>query len=180
MPRRLGLTLRPALKSLILVSRGARINRPKARVAGVEQIIKNDQLNTTLNRSLDSGSPLLLAKLIGSASLEQIARSVAALHRPASFDWAARFGATPPLPDAVPPPVAAPPALPPPSVAAAPPSCFKCGAGVSKGIADYCHEHRSRFDGLIFCMGCQRGIGPKPHPSAGGDGHGHDGVKVAI
>ena len=95
-PTRLGMALRPAFGSLVLVSKGARISRPKAEVAGLESVIKNDQLKATLERRVDDESAvttlLSAAKIVGSETLQTFARQLAELHRPIEFDWRAKFG----------------------------------------------------------------------------------------
>ena len=95
-PSRLGIELRPEIRSLVLVSPKARISRPKTLFAGLETIIKADQLRETINRFADSigvaGTFLSAAKLIGLETLRDFAQRLAGLHRTASFDWPARFG----------------------------------------------------------------------------------------
>ncbi|MDA8203946.1 MAG: UvrD-helicase domain-containing protein [Chloroflexi bacterium] len=105
LPRR-PYAIHPEFHSLVLVSNGARIVRPRRRVEGLECVIKCDQLGSTIDRQIDDRGYGLLSKaalrLIGQEALATFARELAALHRPAPLDhWAARFG----LPDA--PPVAA-------------------------------------------------------------------------
>ena len=96
LPRRLGLaSMRPRLRSLVLVSDNARISRPRRKVDGLNQVIKAEQLKTRLLDALDAVSTRDLARIIGKEGLEQFARSLAALHRPASIDWTARFGLAP-------------------------------------------------------------------------------------
>ncbi len=56
LPTRLGFTIKPEFKSLVLVSKGARISRPKKKVDGLEAIIKNDQLLRTIDKANDENS----------------------------------------------------------------------------------------------------------------------------
>jgi hypothetical protein len=44
LPRRLGLTIKPNMIGLVLVSKNARISRPKRKIDGLDAVIKNDQL----------------------------------------------------------------------------------------------------------------------------------------
>jgi len=101
MPRRLGAKLKPQMHSLVLVSSGARISRPKgraeaARVYGLDTVVKVDQLATTIEKQTDQMSALSaigsLARLVSMDSLEDLARQLVALHKPSQVDWAARFG----------------------------------------------------------------------------------------
>lgn len=93
LPSRLGFTLKPSINSLILVSKNARISRPKSKVSGIDTIIKNDQFKNKIDQLLDAdNNPLVLAKLISSETLEKFARELAAIHRPIQIDWHAKFG----------------------------------------------------------------------------------------
>lgn len=66
LPTRLGFTIKPDLKSLVLVWKGVRISRPKAKIDALEAIIKNDQVFKYIDRSIDQNhNPLLMAKIIG-------------------------------------------------------------------------------------------------------------------
>jgi nuclease-like protein len=92
-PRRFGLApMKPRLKSLVLVSDSAKINRPRKRVDGLEEVIKAEQLKTRLFDAFDATPDWDVLRLIGKDGLEKFARGLAALHRPTSFDWAGRFG----------------------------------------------------------------------------------------
>lgn len=93
LPTRLGFNIKPTINSLILVSKNARINRPKTKIDEIDSIIKNDQFKAKIDKSFDAdNNPLTLAKLISSETLEEFARSLAAIHRPIEFDWHAKFG----------------------------------------------------------------------------------------
>jgi hypothetical protein len=177
-PKRLGVTLGPQLHSLILVSSGARVSRPKTRAAaamvdGLDTVIKVDQLATTISKQVDEKSTVnvfgSLARLVSAETLEDIARQLAALHRPIQVDWAARFWLSPrPVLNAV--VLAEPPAQPAqptpiaPIVASAGPQaeaatetvCASCGSVVSPKVAAYCETNSNRFGGRMLCYGCQR------------------------
>lgn len=159
LPTRLGFTVKPTLKSLVLISQGA-INRPRAAVPGIETVIKNDQLSTTVNRALDKVGVLALTSLVGRDTLERVGRQMVDLHRPITRRWAAQFG----LPEEA--WRAAPPALPstvakrriaPAPAAAQSACCAKCSAAVTRGIAAYCNKD-ARFGGRVFCMPCQASV----------------------
>ena len=99
LPKRLGLTIKPQMNSLVLVSNGARISRPRGRAAasveGLETVIKVDQLWPTLERAWDQHGVAVFGKVVSQETVETLARRLAALHVPASVDWAARFGLSP-------------------------------------------------------------------------------------
>lgn len=177
LPKRLGFTINPDLRGLVLVSKNARISRPKAKIAGLECVIKNDQLFKTIDKAIDdNNNPLLVAKIIGSDTLEQLARDIARLHRPAQFNWAGKFG----LPETPPAatqtkkaPVASektttPPPQPPAEVAATVPAqaaavpekkrliCTACTAPITYTVAKFCWTNKKRFGGNAYCMDCQK------------------------
>jgi hypothetical protein len=156
LPKRLGITIKPELRSLILVSKEARISRPKtktgrASVQGLESVIKVDQLKTLLDRDLDSKGVATLRRLVGKGDIERLARQLVTLHRSASTDWAAKFGLA--------------------GEALAPPqsqqlrsaaairdqaACQACGQRVSQAVLDFCEARAEVFGGRILCMDCQR------------------------
>lgn len=168
-PTRLGFNIQLDLKSLVLVSKGARISRPKAKIDGMDAIIKNDQIFKFIDKALDqSNNPLLIAKIIGQDTLEALARDIARLHKPIAFDWAAKFG----LPEEAP---AMPPAAKPEPAPAAPTrevaqpveqgqrpkqklACHSCGAAVGYNVAKFCWFNKPKFGGNIYCMDCQKTV----------------------
>ncbi len=102
LPKRFGITLSPTLNGLVLVSKNARIGRPKTKIEGIDSIIKNDQLKTRIDKEYDSNNnPLLAVRLIGHDTLEDSGRRLAAAHKPASFDWPARFGLSATAPEPI-------------------------------------------------------------------------------
>lgn len=171
LPRRLGLApMKPRLRSLVLVSDNARISRPKRNVDGVDQVIKAEQLKTRLFDAFDANPPSALLRVIGKEQLEKFARSLAALHRPVSFDWAARYGlpaevATAPVPVAPPTPID-PPALEalPPTPASIPSPgrrpwlakfdgpCASCGVVLAKGTPAVWDNARRK----MYCLACAK------------------------
>ena len=95
-PKRLGLVRwKPEVRSLVLVSNNARIGRPKRKVDGLDDVIKAEQLRTRLEKEFDEAPNRSLLGIVGKEGLEAFARELAALHRPASRDWLAKFGLEP-------------------------------------------------------------------------------------
>jgi hypothetical protein len=148
LPTRLGMTIRPELKSLVLVSTNARVTRPNTKIEGLDGLIKNDQLRTTIKKSLDSVGVFQLTKLIGRSALYEVGRQVVELHRPIQFDWALRFS----IADTVPANTRRPSAS---AANVASSVCENCGAKISLAIVRYCVSNTSRFKGLVYCMPCQ-------------------------
>lgn len=176
LPTRLGFTIKPDLKSLVLVSKGARISRPRSKIDGLEAIIKNDQIFKFIDKAIDqSNNPLLMAKIIGQETLEALARDISRLHTPISFDWPAKFGMSkeaPPTPVLNPGPAPLSPKV---DVASASPEilntaadpkpkqklvCHGCGAAVGYNVAKFCWFNKPKFGGKIYCMDCQKSVLP--------------------
>ena len=182
LPTRMGFTIKPNLKSLILVSKRARISRPKAKIDGLETIIKNDQLFKTIDKAIDdNNNPLLIAKLIGQETLKDLGEKVAQCHRPIQFDWAAKFGLSSswqPAPAHRAPDREMPcavkttkiePEMPPPAegkddspeVLQKPKQklvCHSCGVSIMYNVAKFCWFNKKRFAGNIYCMECQKKV----------------------
>jgi hypothetical protein len=92
MPTRLGIRLQPSFESLVLVSKNARISRPERFDTG--RVLKSDQFERWIEKNIDSGSPLMMAKLVGIETLTEIAEQLVALHRPLVPNYKAKFGIT--------------------------------------------------------------------------------------
>jgi Nuclease-related domain len=178
LPTRLGFTLKPNLMSLVLVSKGARISRPKTKIDGLNAIIKNDMLFKTICKSVDDSSPLTIAKFVSAETVEGLARQIASLHKPISMNWHAKFG-LPLQPQHVPPtlpvrpifsPVAAltQPVNPAPTSLATQTSdetkikqklvCHACGEAVIYTVAKFCWFNKPKFGGNIYCIDCQKKV----------------------
>ena len=181
LPTRIGFTIKPDLKSLVLVSKGARVSRPKAKIAGLDAIIKNDMLFKTINKLVDDSNPLTMAKIVGRDTLEGLAKEIAKLHRPIEFNWHAKFGLadlpTQAAPVAIParPVVAqavqsAQPAKAAPAPQATEPAdkqktkqklvCHSCGESVPYNVAKFCWLNKPKFGGNLYCMDCQKKVVP--------------------
>jgi hypothetical protein len=174
LPTRLGISIRPSLHGLVLVSKTARISRPKSKVEGIDSVIKNDQLKAKIDRDIDKDNNILgAAKIVGQDTLEDFVRRLAAAHRPISFDWPARFGlsATPPAAPVAPVPTERVEGEPEAPVAASEdaPSeagrsklaCSSCGTVVAYKVAKFCWFNKPRFGGKVFCYDCQKNV-PAP------------------
>jgi hypothetical protein len=88
LPTRLGMRLKPTFQTLVLVSPSARVDRPKK--LDTSRVIKADQLKERLWKDIDEENGLVslfttLPKLVASETVEQLARSLAALHVPQAW-----------------------------------------------------------------------------------------------
>ena len=172
-PKRLGFPLVLKMRPVVLVSNTGRVSRPTgrgaSRVAGLDTVIKSEQLYATISRSFDPtdiGSALatLATSMVSAATVERLARALAALHVPATFDWAARFGLgqEPTVVNKVTGPEPSergtqPIALGAPKTNASSGGiCESCGRPVSEAVIAFCRSNSRRFGGGIFCMNCQR------------------------
>lgn len=94
MPSKVGLRLSPVCHSYVLISSKARIDRPKK--FDTSHIIKSDMLSATLERFFDKAGVLevvgSLARCLSADTLEKVGQTLLRMHRPASFDYAAKFG----------------------------------------------------------------------------------------
>jgi hypothetical protein len=178
LPKRLGLTIKPTMIGLVLVSKSARISRPKAKLDGLDAVLKNDQLKARIDKVIDAdNNPLGFAKLIGSDTLEEFARALASEHRPIRINWLAKFGLPTQSPASRPPQRAANTTFTPIGAGTSPgrrPTvpiaerrgdgvaenrsklvCAACGTAVSFSVARFCWFNKPRFGGLVYCMDCQ-------------------------
>lgn len=150
-PRRLGVTRKPKLRSLVLVSNGA-IHRPRAWFPGLETVIKTDQLHTRVMDRFKNFNPLALIGMVSDAQMKDVGQQLLALHRPNSAGWRAKYSLAPHSSQT---------AHPQPLVSSVKrgASCDACQVAVSPGVADYCLANHHRFDDGIYCMACQKVTG---------------------
>jgi RNase P subunit RPR2 len=143
LPRRI-VALKPTYKNIVLVSMDGLINRPKQKLPDFDLVVKVDQFRTyLLNRDVPDRQML---KLVGSDTLEAFGRQLVALHRPATVDWAAKFGVAGVAPSTS---VEATPARRPWLVKYDGP-CSNCGTVLSKGTTAVWRQHERR----MLCLDC--------------------------
>lgn len=182
LPTRLGMTLRPRLRGLVLIANGS-ISRPRVAVPGLEMVIKSEHLRRHVTRAGDSGNPLDLAKYISFETLKALGDQLVAMHRPIVFDWERRIGlqveaasasrsphwqspeaylGAQPVPqrNAVQGKQAERPAASPVAQTSKQTGgCEKCGAVLTSGVRAFCERNPERFNGGVYCMACQPSIG---------------------
>lgn len=169
LPTRLGLSRKPTLAGLVLVSKKARISRPKEKIDELACIVKNDQLFSLIDKKMNDSNLALIAKLIGQDTLEELAKTLAQEHRPAQFNWAAKFGLTASgsLTQTADREAASHSTAESTHSAAKPIElatqeakqkliCNACGVSLTYNVAKFCWFNKSRFSGNIYCMRCQK------------------------
>ncbi|WP_288843354.1 nuclease-related domain-containing protein [uncultured Deefgea sp.] len=95
LPTRLGVTLMPSFRSVVMVSKQQRITRPKN--LDTKNIIKADQILewVTKTNSDDAGFGRIfgsLAKMVSGETVMEIAELFTRHHRPIKIDYKAKFG----------------------------------------------------------------------------------------
>lgn len=152
LPRRF-VQMRPEFRGLVLVSNKARITRPRAKVDGIETVIKAEQLADRVYEDVDLRLKTLVQRFVSEKTIEQLARDLVALHRPASFDWAARFGLTQEIPA---------PAKPARGLPSDPSgvACRQCGGSTTFAEVAFCRYNKPRFGGSVYCRPCQTIVAP--------------------
>lgn len=88
LPTRLGMRINFAFQTLVLVSPGARIDRPAK--FDSSRVIKADQIKQTIWRDIDNENGLLgmvrtAAKIVSGATVRDVAQQLANLHRPVKW-----------------------------------------------------------------------------------------------
>jgi hypothetical protein len=93
MPSKIGLRLSPVCHSYVLVSSKSRIDRPKK--FDTSHLIKSDMLSATIDRFFDKAGVFevvgSLARCLSAETLEKVGQTLLRMHRPASFDYVAKF-----------------------------------------------------------------------------------------
>ena len=165
MPSKMGLRLSPVYHSYALVSPKSRIDRPKK--FDTSHIIKADMLGKTLDDTFEKAGVLDtfggLARFMSTETLVKAGQTLLRMHRPASFDYAARFGIQPQQ-------VAQTQA----AILAAPPSIQESSAQQSQPICRDCKSSNlsiqyGKFGYYFKCGNCDANTPIKI--SCGKDGH---------
>jgi hypothetical protein len=157
LPRRI-FTMHPELLSLVLISNNAVVKRPRAKIEGINTVIRAERLKGEVDATWDERIRTAARRLVSSETIERIGRELAALHRPIAVDWAANFGLAN-VPETSPSsPV---PEAPAPGVirgAPADPSgkpCDRCAGPTTFAEVAFCRFNKPRFKGGTYCRPCQ-------------------------
>jgi ribosomal protein L37AE/L43A len=153
LPKRIGISIRPRFKNLILVSPKCIISRPPEKRFDTSSVIKADALRTKIDQEVDKGSPLadltIISKICSSSTLEATARRLAAFHKPLKVDYKAKFGL----------PVQSFSNQQKERVSKGGESkkyfCSKCKKPISERVAKSCWQNTAKFGGKAYCVECQ-------------------------
>lgn len=95
LPKRIGISIRPRFKNLILVSPKSIITRPSEKKFDTSCVIKADTLRTKIDWEVDKWHPIVdlatISKYCSSSTLAKTAKRMAAFHRPLRVDYRAKF-----------------------------------------------------------------------------------------
>lgn len=147
-PQRLGFTIKPDLKNLIVISKNTRITRPpKTKFEWINEVIKADQIKSYIDR--EDPNPLLLARVISQEVLEFFAKELVLLHKPIQINWAGKFGlkseiANAPIDEK--------------NVEKKKLICESCNIAITYNVAKFCWTNEKRFNNKTLCMDCQKSI----------------------
>ena len=96
MPSRIGMKLSPVFHSLVLISPEAVIERPSK--YDTSHIIKADILKQTVDNQFEANgffeNVRSLSRVVSTETVKDIGYRLIALHKPATFDYVAKFGIT--------------------------------------------------------------------------------------
>jgi hypothetical protein len=164
LPTRLGISLSPAFHSYVMVAPNSRIDRPSKAKFDTSMVIKADALVEAIGKRVDSVSVVdtlaSMTKLISRETLEALARSIMARHKPSKINYADKFGVKvvePPAPKEHP-EVPASPAFPSASNAKKESACEGCGNSVDAKVVFFCRVNKEKFGGKTFCRTCQQAL----------------------
>lgn len=91
-PKRLGFAIPIDYRNVVLLSPTSKIIRPDKAPFDLSSVQKADAFTSTMEKEIEKKTILVAAKIIGSDTLHEFAAKLVKLHRPGSFDYAAKFG----------------------------------------------------------------------------------------
>jgi hypothetical protein len=163
LPKRMGFTIRPKFKNLVLISPKCIITRPADKMFDTRMVIKADTLRTKINKDIDKADLIKdltsVSKMSSFSSIEALARKLVSFHKPIKIDFRAKFGLA----------VPGSPKLP------VEPSeeygkanllnyskyfCNKCKKPIPDNVAKSCWQNKAKFGGKPFCIDCQANFRP--------------------
>ena len=96
LPKRLGITIKPKYRNIILVSPTSRLTKPKKGFYDCSSVMKGDKFLERFKKDLTTESAIesviSVSKVISQDNLMWFAKKLALLHKPIKIDYKAKFG----------------------------------------------------------------------------------------
>lgn len=96
LPKRLGITLKPKYRNIILVSPTSRLTKPKKGLYDCSSVMKGDKFLERFNKDLNTDNTIddmiSVSKIISQDSLKLFAEKLALHHQPITINYKAKFG----------------------------------------------------------------------------------------
>jgi len=92
LPKRLGVTIEPNYRNIVLISPQSRLTKPKRGLYDCTAVMKADKFVERLKKDTDDESLTNLAKVISSDSLKEFSEKIILHHKPFTIDYVAKFG----------------------------------------------------------------------------------------
>ncbi|MDD5435227.1 MAG: nuclease-related domain-containing protein [Nitrospira sp.] len=167
-PTRLGFPIPVTFKSYVIISPNARIDRPNLSDFDTSSVVKADALVSNIEKGFDNKWTVLgaFSKRVANDTLEEFGKKVVRLHRPGTFNYAAKFGINEAMSEVkaklAASTVPARCATEQEEVSTIKPAkrCNRCGTSVDRKVVFYCNVNKPKFDGLLLCRECQKNILP--------------------
>jgi Nuclease-related domain len=152
-PNKLGISIPLNFHNWVLVSPHCQIRRTGAEG---DRVVKMDMFEKRFEQWMDKKGVLdvlaSMSKLVSTETVEQLAQALLAAHKPATFNFAAKFGIQPVE-------VNDDSRFAPPDPAAV--KCESCSTILEPKVVNFCRLNSKRFGGRKFCQKCQK-IPAKP------------------
>jgi len=147
-PKRLGISLPIRFENWVLVSPDCPLRRKGNEW---DQVVKMDLFDKQFMKRVNEEGVLdtlaALSKFVGMDTLEQMAQSLIAAHKPASFNFAAKFGITAPVP------IDESRFAPPDSSTV---KCESCAVTLEPKVISFCRLNPKKVGGKMLCQSCQK------------------------
>jgi len=96
LPKRLGVTLKPKYRNIVLISPKSRLTKPKRGLYDCTPVMKADQFIERFDKDMTDTTALSdavsLAKVISFDTLERFSEKIVLHHKPITIDYIAKFG----------------------------------------------------------------------------------------
>jgi len=145
-PKRLGITMPIRFYNWVLVSPDCPLRRNGD---GWDQVVKMDMFQKQFTKRADEEGVIdtlaSFSKIVSLETIEGIAGALIAAHKPATFDYVAKFGIKLADPND--------------DSRFAPPSavqCASCAKVLEEKVIKYCRLNPSKFGGKLLCQSCQK------------------------